>query len=456
MLAKLPTLELNRVINQIIQEEEEKEREQLENEREKQKMTYENNRNGGRGEQFGNNTSGGKWYFYNPATLSFGMSEFRKRWGKRKLEDDWRRKDKKNITNFDTDSTSTDSTASPHKNKKSLEYYVEKLPKTKEDFEASDKQIKEALYQAGIIYKENLKEHKKSTSMFHGIISRFPTDEQYTPLSYYNIYLNQTKQNKSTEAENTKKLLLTYYPKSIYAKILTNPELQKKLLDEENEEEKKYQLIYQTYIERNFSSVIALTETLQKNEYKSKYMFLRALSFAEIKDMVKLKKELEFITNISPETKIGQEAQYLLASLNDPSNMTKANEIAISGSPYLFRANTPHMSIIIMPKQGVDVNYLKTLISDYHSLEFANEIFEISAMMMGLDRHILMIKTFETAPNAVVYNQLLIAQQQINKELNKSNFRIMAISLENFKEFYKNKDMKGYYSFFKKNYLDNN
>ena len=55
------------------------------------------NRNSNRNEQFGNNTSGGKWYFYNPATLSFGMSEFRKKWGKRKLEDDWRRKDKKTL-----------------------------------------------------------------------------------------------------------------------------------------------------------------------------------------------------------------------------------------------------------------------------------------------------------------------------------------------------------------------
>ena len=32
----------------------------------------------------------------------------------------------------------------------------------------------------------------------------------------------------------------------------------------------------------------------------------------------------------------------------------------------------------------------------------------------------------------------------------------MAISLENFKEFYKNKDAEGYYNFFKKNYLNNN
>ena len=136
--------------------------------------------------------------------------------------------------------------------------------------------------------------------------------------------------------------------------------------------------------------------------------------------------------------------------------MNKANDIAASGYDYIFKSNTPHMSIIIMPKDEVDINYLKTLISDFHSLEFANEVFEISAMLMGLDRHILMIKAFDNSKDAVIYNQILIEDQKIKKELNKSNYRIMSISPSNFKEFYKNKDMKGYYEFFINNYLDNN
>ena len=455
MLAKLPAGELNRVINQIIQNEAKKEREQLENERAKQQIMYENNRNGGKGEQFGNNTSGGKWYFYNPATLSFGMSEFRKRWGKRKLEDDWRRKDKKISTNFDVDSTTVDSTISIAA-KNNPNYYLEKLPKTEEDFEASDTQIKEAHYQAGIIYKEDLQEYQKSTNMFTGILSRFPKDEQFAPLSYYTIYLNQTKQNNFIEAKNTKTLLLTHYPNSVYAKILTDPDFKKELLNIENELEEKYQLIYQDYLQRNFSKVITSTDTLQKNEYETKYMFLRALSFVEIKDTVKLKKELQSIINIAIETKIGQEAQYLLSTLNDPSKMTKANEIALLGSPYLFRSSAPHMSIIIMPKQGVDINYLKILISDYHAIDFENEVFEISAMMMGLEQHLLMIKTFTTAENVMSYTQLLKSNITITNELNKSDYKMLAISMENFMEFYKNKDVEGYCNFFKKNYLDNN
>jgi len=457
MLAKLPSGELNKIINQIIQAEVEREKEQLETERVRQQMMYENNRNGGRGEQFGNNTSGGRWYFYNPATLSFGMSEFRKKWGKRKLEDDWRRKNKKISIDFTTDSTTTDSTTVvTSENKRSPNYYLDKLPKTEEDFKASDTQIKEASYQAGVIYKEDLKEYQKSTTMFEGILSRFPDDKQYGPLVYYNIYTNYLNQNNTAKASNTKTLLLKYYPNSVYAKLLTNPNFKEELVNKENELELSYQSTYQDYLEKNYTKVISSTIQLLENEYKTRYMLLRALSFAGINDTIKLKKELESIVSIDSETKIGKEAQYLLASINDPSKMNKANEIAISGYDYLFKSNTQHMSIIIMPKQGVDLNYLKTLISDFHATDFENEVFEISAMMMGLDRHLLMIKTFDSASDVVIYNQLLIANQSIYKELNKSNYRIMGISFDNFKEFYKNKDTIGYYNFFKKNYLDNN
>ena len=37
---------------------------------------------------------GTNWYFYNTATLGIGASEFQMLWGKRKLEDNWRRKNK--------------------------------------------------------------------------------------------------------------------------------------------------------------------------------------------------------------------------------------------------------------------------------------------------------------------------------------------------------------------------
>ena len=453
MIAMLPKDEQNQMITQIIQDEVEKEREEAENERLRRQMSYQNGRNGGREEQFGNNTSGGKWYFYNPATLSFGMSEFRKKWGKRKLEDDWRRKDKKMTSSFEVDSTAIDSTAIATKNKKDPKFYLDQLPSSDEEFELSNTQIKEALLQVGTIYKEDLEEITKSTEVFSVLYARFSDDEQYAPLSCYSIYLNHSDIDNKLEAQQSKQLLLKRFPKSIYAKMLTNPDFKLETINKLAIEEFEYRSVFANYSTEEYQEVIDKTTVILENEYQSKYLFLRALSFLNIDNFDRGIEILNKLISIDVDEEIVKEAQHILDALKDPSKMEKANELAIAGSPYLYKSTLPQMVLIVIPKGFVDVNYLKTLISDYHSQDFENEVFEISALLLGMDKHLLMIKTFDNTSDVMHYYEMFVLEESILKELSKSAHKVMAISIENFQEFYKNKDEDGYHNFFKKNYL---
>ena len=402
---------------------------------------------------FGNKTSGGKWYFYNPATLSFGMSEFRKKWGKRNLEDDWRRKDKKTTSSFEVDSAAIDSASRATKNKKDPQFYLDQLPSSTEDFELSDTQIKEALFQVGTIYKEDLEEITKSTEIFSILYNRFTEDEQYAPLSCYNIYLNYTDVDNKLEAQNTKQLLLKKFPQSIYSQILTNPDFK---LDQTNKivkEELEYRSVFANYSLKEYQKVIDKTRVVSQNKYQSKYLFLRALSFLNKNDNDRGAEILNKIIYLDADENVVKEAKNILDALTDPSKMEKANELAIAGSQYLYRSTLPQMIIIIIPKGPVDITYLKTLISDYHTRDFENEVFEISALLLGMDKHLLMIKTFDNIFDVMVYHEAFVLEESILKELNKSQHRVMAISFDNFQEFYKNKDEDGYHKFFIKNYL---
>ena len=452
MLAKLPKSEQSAVIGNIIQAELEKEKQAAQEKNLKQQMMYESGRSGGMEDQFGSNTSGGQWYFYNPATLSFGMSEFRKKWGTRKLEDDWRRKDKKISTNFEIDSTATDSISVEVQNTKDPNYYLNQLPKTKEDFENSDSQIKEALYQLGVIYKEALNEIDLSTDNFVAIFTRFPSDEQYAALALYNVYINYLETN-NPKATNSKETLLSKYPNSIYAKMIVDPNYTSEILSKKDLAELNYQEIFLLYKENVFDQVLVKTENISDEKYKNKLLLLRALSFIQKEEM---DKATTILKNISEkDEKVSQEAKYILEAINDPSKMKKANELALAGSPYLYRSNNQHMIILVLPKEGVDVTYLKTLISDFHTNSLGNEVFEISALLLGIDQHLLMIKSFENIKKSMGYYELFIQEGSVMEVLNKSEYKIMSISFENFQEFYKNKDTQGYHNFFTKNYLTN-
>ena len=100
-----------------------------------------------------NQNKGGGWYFDNPNTLSFGFSEFNRKWGKRKLEDDWRRSDKKSLT---VEEALADTINEDEFDPKSRDSYLKELPMTVEAIKESNQKIIEAYFDAGVIYKEKL------------------------------------------------------------------------------------------------------------------------------------------------------------------------------------------------------------------------------------------------------------------------------------------------------------
>ena len=455
-LAKLPLSETNQIIQNIIDKQLAEQKEKTELERIKQQAIYENGRYGS-GEQFGAQTSGGKWYFYNPSTLSFGLSEFRKKWGKRKLEDDWRRKNKE--TN--TAQNQVDSTAQTSKEEqgfegvRNLSYYMKKIPRTKERIKSSNNKIKESLYEAGIIYKEQLNRYKKSNELFQDLIRRFKADTIYSPLSYYNIYLNNKKIKNFTQAEKTKQLLFNEFPNSIYAKMLKDTTYTLDGSNNKNNFEKIYEDLFVIFNEKKYKEVVQETETIKNKRHQQKIKLLRAISLLKVNDTIRAKKELRDLKKQKEDVKIQNRSKEILQTLENPEKMLKSNKQAKEKSRYLYDEKKQHITVFIFPKNGTDVNYFKTLLSDYHKQEYSNEVFEINAILFGLNKHLVSVRMFESKKQAMKYYTSILDKSNILQELKKQNYNFFVFSEENFQEFYKTKNIKEYIPFFEKNYLQN-
>tara|TARA_B100000927_G_scaffold291728_1_gene296255 strand:+ start:9882 stop:12440 length:2559 start_codon:yes stop_codon:yes gene_type:complete len=445
-LSKLSTEEQKKVVQQIIQNIIAQENIIAEEKRLKQQAQYENSLTNGRNNQFGVNTSGGKWYFYNPATLSFGLSEFRKKWGSRKLEDDWRRKDKKNISN-NQDTTIKDTVSTETQNTKDPQYYLSQIPKTQQELLESDQKIKEALYNLGVLYIQKLNESKLSTKSFLETFDRYPKDKEYTPLCLYSAYKNH---KKPKEKENIKKVLLNRFPNSVYSKMLLDSNYSEQA--QESNETLKYIEVLGLYKQKKHNQILSKTTTLKDNSYKSKLLLIRALSQISLN-----KKEDALITlnKINQEDQeVFQQASHLIGSINDPTRIQEANEMATTGSAYLYRKNIEHMVVLVLPKNGVDMTYLKTLISDFHIKSVGNELFEVSSLLLGLDHHLVIIKSFQNAYESMEYRNLFLSEQTLTNEINKAEHSVFSISLENFRRFYNTKDIVGYNRFYTTNYTN--
>ena len=98
----------------------------------------------------------GKWYFYNPSLISAGKAKFAASWGQRKLEDNWRRKNK-NSAAFGSEDESASGSNTPEASadvKKTREYYLKDIPKTEQEIAASEEKLGDAYFALGTLYKE--------------------------------------------------------------------------------------------------------------------------------------------------------------------------------------------------------------------------------------------------------------------------------------------------------------
>ena len=452
-LALLPRAELNAVIKKIIDEE--IARENLEREQEilKRKTLSEGNMYGNRNEQFGNNTSGGKWYFYNPATLSFGLSEFTKKWGKRKLEDDWRRKNKKSTKLSLEDSTSTDKKIV--QNTKDPQFYLSQIPTSAEDFRLAREKIANSCYQAAIIYKYDLFELQKSNMMLDKILKIVDVDSSFVPLSYYNLYLNYGEQGLSEKSSEIKSVLLNDFPESVFAQIILDPNYLQTIKSQSSVDNIAYEEIYNSFSDKKYEEILSGPAEFDSGDLKNKTVFLKAIGLLAQSDT---SGALSLLSQVKRgENKdLSNYANTLIETLNDPSSLIEANREAVEKTPYTYSEDSPHFVVLVLPRNGVDISFLKTLVSDYNTTSHSTEVFEISAMLMGLDHHILMVKTFVNASSAMNYYNDIPYYGKIIKELEKTDYSILSISEGNFQEFYINKDIKGYGDFFTNKYLNEN
>ena len=108
--------------------------------------------------------AGAGWYFYNTTAVGYGVSDFRQKWGQRKLEDNWRRSDK--TQNIEDPSLTEGKAEVPLEELMKPEFYKKNIPITDAQQDSSHKKIQYAYYDLGSIYKEKLKEYQRSIDAF--------------------------------------------------------------------------------------------------------------------------------------------------------------------------------------------------------------------------------------------------------------------------------------------------
>lgn len=250
----------------------------------------------GGGSSFGVSNTQGKWYFYNTQSIGFGKVAFQKAWGTRKLEDNWRWSDKNEITQESEieDELTTEKTDSRYL----VDTYLNKIPTDGASLERLKIERNDALYQLGLIYKEQFKNPGLAVAKFEYLLTVNKKTELRLPITYHLFQLYKELGNQTKMSEK-KAVVLNEYSDSKFAMIINSPNDKITQTKKVDEVAKKYRLVYSLYKFNQFQDVVdqvdKLNEVEKNSELIAKFALIRALAIGKYKSKEEYKKELEFV-----------------------------------------------------------------------------------------------------------------------------------------------------------------
>jgi len=232
------------------------------------------------------------FYFYNVSAVSQGYSDFKKRWGNRKLEDNWRRSQRpgSDITN-NTQNTSQQvgPDALPKKLQKSNDDVVAEqyrheislnIPLTAQQMAESNLKVYNAYLDIANFYRDVLDDKKEAIATYELLLNRFP-DDPNKPAIYYNLYRLYSDLDPA-KSENFKNEILKKYPETPFAKVILDPDYNQHLNDKDAEVSSLYNKIYDLYAHKQYGQVVQQAEQVlhQYPDYKlaAQLMYLRAIA----------------------------------------------------------------------------------------------------------------------------------------------------------------------------------
>lgn len=424
------------------------------------------------------------WYFYNTQSKNSGKTEFQKRWGARKLEDDWRRRDKTSYSfNEETnDEALTDSIGSgadanaelTQEQKDSLAqlddphyalYYYKNIPHTDSEILTCNDIIQEGLYNMGLILKDKLEDYGAARARFNELLERYP-DNIYRLDTYYNMYLMDVRGGDMAGAEKWRRLILDEFPDSPFGKAMQDPNYFENLKRMRVHQEEIYQKAYDAYLADDNNKVHQLTDEMEADYPLSpilpKFVFIDALSYFTQKDYEKFKSRLEYLLDKWPDTDMTDVAGSMLKGIRQGRTLQGGGsnargllwEIRLSndsvasddaGEPINFDLDPskPQLLVLAFPRDSVNANQVLYDVARNNFSWFVVRDYDLEPMAFG-NIGLLVIKGFANLKELEHYRTVMARENNFDLPdqvrpimISQANFELLLRQGRSFEEYFR-------------------
>lgn len=411
-------------------------------------------------------TQTAEWYFYNQSTVNFGIAEFEALWGKRSLEDNWRRSNRQMmitdqfseamVMESDTEDQSAQDLTSPT----SREYYLRNIPLTPEQLETSHKKIRESLFNMGKIFKKDIGNLQKAIWSYEELNKRYPGHQNIAE-ALYDLHELSLSAGNFSRADYYKNMVVNNHPKTVYANILVNPNYFREIEEAEKKIENFYQETFRLYEQNRHAQVLsnanfAITN-YSESELLPNFMYLRAIALNNLGDVTQFRSQLSEIVEKFPGTEI-QESSATLLSLLDKERPEIVEKAMIEEARELYTTETDknYYVIFAIDNQPAIVNQLNFNIINFN-IDFFNRL-NLQILSEELTKEIQLIRIMEFSELKAVkeYYQKALVNEELFHDIPENSGQVFFIGSKNLEILKKDQSVEKYLLFFENQLLPQN
>lgn len=408
------------------------------------------------------------WYFYNQQLKTQGAQQFKQKWGKRVLEDNWRRANKVSTApdmneelgmgneKLDedgnpivSDEQKVDDGVPAHH---TPEYYLAQIPKDSADIAASNVAIADALYAMAVIYDEKLNDLPMSLETYQEFQRRFAKDSRELE-GYYSSYRICGKLDDKDEQEAYRQRIITEYPESKYAAVLSQPDYLERTKEMLALQDSLYADTYLAYSKGNFNTVFANYDNMATNYSMSslmpKFAFLNVLSIGKTQPEEPFYQALTELVEKYPQSGVTPMCKDILALMSQGreaqqgtthgSILEKREELAqeemvdeeLKNATFSSEKKTPHYLLLIPRNENVNLNSLLYDLAAFNFTKFMVKDYDLAKRSVGGVTYIAVgTESFEETE---WYERTMLAEPTLQGRITLDQVERIIISDENLK-----------------------
>ena len=498
-LAKMDSVQLYAVIDKKIREEKDK-LEKAERQAKKQAAALANGNDPSDNSAFDNMTggkqggsptpaTGGEWYFSNLVAVANGRMDFKKKWGNRKLEDNWRRSNKQS----EFDDSDTQASVDSSKKKEDIaandpakqigkeekedikeiklspsqerQPYIKDIPFSDDQLKASNAKLQVALFEIGKIYDQKLEEPELAIASLERDVTDFPQYEK-VPEALYNLCMLYKKASRQSDFDRCKEQLLKNHPESVFAKLILNPNY---LVENKQRNEiisGMYKSVFDQYKANMFieasNGINNIRTRFPKSDFEDKLAILNALITAKTVDIPSYKAALNRFLADFPKSDLVEFANLCLKNAekgNGPtaspvdSNLTASTSKPVKVPEFKEDVMKKQYFLALIPTIDIPEAQILAAFSDFNTKFYPGENLQVTSLPFGDNKHVMIkIQELPSKIQSMYYLKKVQEAGPFKKDFKQFKPTYLLVTQENLQLLYKTKAIKEYAVFYAKHY----